>query len=213
MCNEYWNTQANVSWSIKIKVKGGNIEIVYTMLAYNFKVRHDEDDTLDLFIRIQNSNAYPRELKNWGKNSSLFLPDNRRLCDTFTAENTDLSRNKPLKEYIQYYHFSALIAQNKGYTQAKQKLPQILAFEKWLKELSLIQFWEFTGDEGVTHLLINLKCTVIVAEYGSPIRICHIPWYLSYVKPMSEIPNKRQIWPLTTDHWSLTLTRNFSFGS
>ena len=33
---------ADVSWRIKIKVKGDNIEIIYTMINYKLKVRHDE---------------------------------------------------------------------------------------------------------------------------------------------------------------------------
>ena len=51
---------------------------------------------------------------------------------------------------------------------------------------------EITDDEGAIRLPVNLKYAVIFADTGSPIRKNHIPWALSSVKPMSEIPNTRQ---------------------
>ena len=41
---------AYVSLNIKIKVEGGNIDIVYTVVAYKLKVVHDEDDTLSFSL-------------------------------------------------------------------------------------------------------------------------------------------------------------------
>ena len=52
---------ADVSWSIKIKVKGVNIVIVYTMVAYGFNFMHDEDDVLNLSPMRWNTNDHPRE--------------------------------------------------------------------------------------------------------------------------------------------------------
>ena len=45
------------------------------------------------------------------------------------------------KSATRTYPLSSLVLQNTGSTQEKQKLPQILPLTKWLKWLSLIQFW------------------------------------------------------------------------
>ena len=37
-------------WNIKIKVKGNNISIVYSVLVYKLKVIHDEYDTLNFTL-------------------------------------------------------------------------------------------------------------------------------------------------------------------
>ena len=50
---------SDVSWSLKIKVKGGNIAIFYIMVAYKLKVANVEDDTLNLSSIIQNNNVCP----------------------------------------------------------------------------------------------------------------------------------------------------------
>ena len=63
------------------------------MEAYNLNVVHDEDDTLNLSHIVQNINVYTRELNNRGDYTSMFIPDNRHLCDTIISENTDLRRN------------------------------------------------------------------------------------------------------------------------
>ena len=49
----------DVSWSIKIKVKGGNIAIVYIMVAYRLKVMHDEYYILNFSSTRQNRHFYP----------------------------------------------------------------------------------------------------------------------------------------------------------
>ena len=77
---------------------------------------------------------------------------------------------KFLKAYIQSYPQSILLVENKGFTQSKNNLPQILPFKTLMKGSSLIKFWEVTGNKGVILLLINIKCTVIVVDHGSPIR-------------------------------------------
>ena len=84
----------DVSCSINIKVNGGNISIVYTMVAYKSKMIHHEDDTLHLFTMRQNSNAYPREEKSCGDDSIIFIPDDRHVGDAVIAENTYHSSNK-----------------------------------------------------------------------------------------------------------------------
>ena len=47
----------------------GEIEIVYTMVAYKSKMMHDEDDTLHLSPMGQKSNGYPRR-----KNTVVMIP-------------------------------------------------------------------------------------------------------------------------------------------
>ena len=74
-----------------------------------------------------------------------------------------------LKEQIKYYHLSTLTVKNKGSTQSKQKLPQILPL-KTNKRISFNTNLEVTDDEGLIHLLINLEYTVIVAESDLTIR-------------------------------------------
>ena len=55
--NNYWK---GVSLSIKMNTKGGNMEIVYNMVAYKSKVIHVENYTLNSSPIRHNSNAYPR---------------------------------------------------------------------------------------------------------------------------------------------------------
>ena len=85
---------AEVYLSITIKVIEDNIAILYTMIDYRLKVIHDDDDTLHLFPRIQNSNAYTKEENNCGDDSIMFLPYDGHMGDTVISENTDLSSNK-----------------------------------------------------------------------------------------------------------------------
>ena len=49
----------DVSLSINIKVKEGNIPIVYSMLSYKLKVMHVEEDKLNLYPIRHNRNVYP----------------------------------------------------------------------------------------------------------------------------------------------------------
>ena len=55
---------------------------------------HDEDDTLNFYPLRQNINAYIREEKNFGDDSSVFLPNDGHLGDTAVPENTYLGRDK-----------------------------------------------------------------------------------------------------------------------
>ena len=89
----------------------------------------------------KNTNVYPRAEKNCGDDYIMFLIYEFHVCDTFTAGNTDLSSNNILESRILSYPLSTLVEQNTESTQAKYKLPQISIFKKWLKCLSLIQFF------------------------------------------------------------------------
>ena len=86
--------RAYVYWSIKINAKGGNITIVYTMVAYKSKVIHVEDYTLNFSPIRQNTNGSPSKDTNCGDDSSTSIPDDWQLWDTVIPENTDLSSNK-----------------------------------------------------------------------------------------------------------------------
>ena len=52
---------SDISWSIRIKVKGDNIETMYNMILYNWKVMQIGYDILNLSPIIQNINEYPRK--------------------------------------------------------------------------------------------------------------------------------------------------------
>ena len=51
---------SDVSWIIKIKVKGKNIELIYNMVPYKLEVMYVEDDILELSRIIHNRNEYPK---------------------------------------------------------------------------------------------------------------------------------------------------------
>ena len=61
------------SRSIKIKVKGGNIEIMYNVVPYKLKVMNAEDDILNLSPTRQIRNDYYREDNKCGDNFSLVV--------------------------------------------------------------------------------------------------------------------------------------------
>ena len=86
----YWE---DISWSLKIKVKGGNIAIVCIILAYKSKVVNVEDYTLKLYPIINNNNGSPRKDNNCGDNSSTFPPDDGHLWKNVIPEDTYLSSN------------------------------------------------------------------------------------------------------------------------
>ena len=75
-----------------------------------------------------------------------------------------------LKSWINSYPIYKFLVQNKGSTRSKKKLPKVLKFKKCIKGLSLIKSLGVTGGKVVISILLNLKCTVILADPGSPIR-------------------------------------------
>ena len=107
----------------KTKVKGEGVVIVYNMETYKLKAIPVED-VLN-YPPIRNiDNNYHREDRNCDVDSSMVLPDGRKLCDTAIYDNkyksvTQYSFNKI------FGHISILLVQNIGSTQAKQTLPRI----------------------------------------------------------------------------------------
>ena len=59
---------------------------------------------------------------------------------------------------------------------------------------------EFTNDEGAIHLLISLKCTVIVEDPSSP--ILNTPHSTSHVFCDTRVRNYQQNIEAITDHYS-----------
>ena len=64
MCNRCYHPQikvSDVSRSIKIKVKGGNIKTMYNIIPYKSKMVNVEDGILKISSIIKKINAYPRK--------------------------------------------------------------------------------------------------------------------------------------------------------
>ena len=77
------------------------------MAAYKLKAINDEYNILNLSLRIQNRNSYPREENNYGDDSITFLIDDGKVCKTDITKKTDLTSNKiPENTYsiLSYLH-------------------------------------------------------------------------------------------------------------
>ena len=106
----------DVSWNIKINVKGVNIAIVVTMVAYKLKVMHNEYDTLNFWLIRQNSNSYPREENNCGDDSSIFILDYDHLFGTIIDGNTYIISNNIMESrysVLSYIHIGLHIGDSK----------------------------------------------------------------------------------------------------
>ena len=110
---------AYVSWSIKIKVKEGNVIIMSNMIPYKLKMMHVED-FIQIFSPIrQNIHAYPREETNCCDDSTFFprITSTRLILSSLITQVSESITFQ--KSDIQSYPISTLVVQNTGSNQSK----------------------------------------------------------------------------------------------
>ena len=127
-----------------------------------------EDDTLKCLPTRQNRNGYPRKDNNCGDNSSKFISDDGNLWDTFIPENKHLGSNiipENRDSFLSYLHITGTkyrIYSSKTYTSTK------VTIKKMTESIKSNKILEVTYDKGVFHLLINIKCRMVVVIEPRP---------------------------------------------
>ena len=147
-------------------------------------------------------------MKNCGDDSSMFLLCGGHLGDTIVDGNTDLSGNIILKSgylVLSYLYFGL----HNGYAKysiwpSKTETVTNITLHKITERIESCKILEFTDDEGSIHWLIGLKCTVIVADTGSPIP--NNPHSVSLVFCETKVPIQVRV-----NHTPRSLKRQGSF--
>ena len=160
------------------------------MVRYRSKVMHVEDDILNAYHILQNRNAHPMEDKTVVRTTSwcLYIKITQVTLSSLTTQISAEIRFQ--KSESQSYPLSTFVVQNTLSNQAKQKIPQMLSLTKWLKGLSLIQFWRLIMmKEKYTYSQVsNVQwyCHIL----GPPFETHHISLAVYYMKSKSGITKK-----------------------
>ena len=125
---------------------------------------HVEDYIRNLSPIRQNINSYPMENNNRGDDYSMSLIDDGHFCDTIINENKDLSTNDITESRYQF--ISSLHVGDAKYRIKSSKTEHAtnITIHKMTEMIESNKTFEVTGDELSIHSLINIKCTVILAE-------------------------------------------------
>ena len=170
------------------------------MGPYIYKVVHVEINILNLPPILQNRNAYPREENCCDEYSRMVPVDDEHSCDTIISYNTDGRINSvPESRYsvLSYIHISGA-----KYRIESRKIETAtnITIHRMTERIESNKMSGSTDDEGEIHLLISLKCTVIVAEPNSSIQ--NTPYYRSCVICETKVGNYQHNIEATTDHYS-----------
>ena len=94
------------SCSIKIKVKGVNIKIVYNMLDCELRMIHVEYDTIKSFPFRQNNNVYTISDNKYDDGSCIVISDEGFLCNTIIPENNGFIKQQHSYQHIIIFFLS-----------------------------------------------------------------------------------------------------------
>ena len=187
------------SCSIQIKVNGGDIAIVYKMLAYTSKVMHVDDDTLNFFSIIWNNHVYPSVENSCGDGSCTVLPEGGCLCDTVVSEDSVFSSiNMPtsIDSVLSSLHIGGT---KYGIYSSETDTVTSITIHKMNGRIDSNTIFEVTDDKGVTHLLRNVESTVRVIGSGFYFR--NTPHFMSFIPSETDVRDAQYETEAALDHY------------
>ena len=126
--------------------------------------------TLNFLPIRQNSNVHLRKYNNCGDDSSNFLPYYGHLWYTVVPENTYLSSNNIPESIYSVLPFLRIAGKKYRILSSKIDTATEITIHRMNERVKSTKILQVTDYNGVIHLIINLKDTVIVGDPGSHFR-------------------------------------------